>query len=212
MSQQKIRGREASLKRCHNLDWLIEQIRQNLTSELGSVCWHERNVKRRRNVSSDSWRKTAHIFDSITDTLRQDVDVGITNTEGAAYLLLGPATWCCLKQHCLCNVLLETNTAQSRYLYIEMFGTAACRDYPPSYNFKCSKWFLWLGMRTSDCLVGCPHSSVVQISVCSVSVCLSLTDIHCFMELNSPSVTVCILWPQKWFILYQTKLSSLLRT
>jgi hypothetical protein len=28
-------------------------------------------------------------------------------------LLLGPATWCCLKQHCLCNVLLETNMAQS---------------------------------------------------------------------------------------------------
>ena len=45
-------------------------------------------------------------------------------------------------------------------------------------------------MRTSDYPVGFPLTPLVmQIAVSSVSVCLSLTDVDCFMELNCPSVT-----------------------
>jgi len=42
----------------------------------------------------------------------------------------------------------------------------------------------------SDYPVGFPLTPLVmQIAVSSVSVCLSLTDVDCFVELNCPSVT-----------------------
>ena len=52
--ERKYMGK-AALKRCHNLDWLIEQIRQNVTSELCSVCWCEGNVKCRWNIVRETW-------------------------------------------------------------------------------------------------------------------------------------------------------------
>jgi len=77
---------KADLKRCHRFYGLIEQIRQNVTSELRSVCWHEGNVKWRQNVSSEKFIIIGRILESITGSLRTDIDVGITNKKGAVYL------------------------------------------------------------------------------------------------------------------------------
>jgi hypothetical protein len=49
---------------------------------------------------------TACILDSITGTVRADIDVGVAKRGCTVALLLGPPDRGCLKNYCLCNVLL----------------------------------------------------------------------------------------------------------
>jgi hypothetical protein len=142
----------AALKRCHNLDWLIEQIRQNVTSELRSVCWIEGNVKCRWNIVRETWGWNCTSVRVYSWHFEYRFWRSYYKQRGCSVsLLLWLASWGCLKIYRHCNILLETNMVQPRNSYIQSFWTASCHVYPSSYNFDCGKWFLRIAMRTSDC-------------------------------------------------------------
>ena len=52
MKEKEIKG--AVLRHSCNVERLIEHIRKKVAAELSCECWHERNVKWTRNVSSES--------------------------------------------------------------------------------------------------------------------------------------------------------------
>jgi hypothetical protein len=65
------------LKHSRNIERKIEHIRHNGMSEGSCEWWIERNVKWKRKVGSENWRKTARWFWNITGTLRANIDVSI---------------------------------------------------------------------------------------------------------------------------------------
>ena len=72
----------AALKRCHSLDWLIEEIKQNMTSELRSVCWIEEMWNGDEILLGKTEVETARLCECIAGNLSKDFDLVITNKGG----------------------------------------------------------------------------------------------------------------------------------
>jgi len=81
------------------------------------------------------------LFGSITGSLRQDIDIGVTNTDTQSVQCISVARTNDLISF-KATLHYWKKTVHFRYPSIKMFRTATCPDYPSSYNFDCNKWLL----------------------------------------------------------------------